>query len=120
MIHPPAEPSTDWRRRRQQVAVSADPDQRYINREQLRALIPTSDMTLWRWKRDPRIAFPAAVKLGADGRNYWWLPAIHLWMRQRRERRPQRPAGGQHRPPSSHREQQNKHTREVEPTEAAV
>jgi predicted DNA-binding transcriptional regulator AlpA len=61
------------RKRAGQDAVSADlhgVDDRYINREQLRALIPASDMSLWRWERDPRVAFPAPVKLGASGRNY--------------------------------------------------
>jgi predicted DNA-binding transcriptional regulator AlpA len=62
------------------------PEERYINREQLRALIPASDMTLWRWQRNPKVAFPSPVKLGADGRNYWWLPTVRGWMRQREER----------------------------------
>jgi predicted DNA-binding transcriptional regulator AlpA len=72
---------------RRAAAVSTPPpEDRYINREQLRALIPASDMTLWRWQRNPKVAFPSPVKLGDDGRNYWWLPAIRSWMRQRRER----------------------------------
>ena len=70
-------------------AYSPPSDDRYINREQLRALIPASDMTLWRWQRDPSVAFPAPVKLGADGRNYWWLPKIRAWMRGREQRRAQ-------------------------------
>jgi predicted DNA-binding transcriptional regulator AlpA len=57
----------------------------YINREQLRALIPSSDMTVWRWTRN--LGFPQPVKLGQDGRNYWWLPAVRAWTRQRAERR---------------------------------
>jgi predicted DNA-binding transcriptional regulator AlpA len=69
---------------------------RYINRAELRELIPTSDMTVYRWQRDPRVAFPAPVKLGADGRNFWWLPAILEWQQRRAERVPQRPAGGRH------------------------
>jgi predicted DNA-binding transcriptional regulator AlpA len=52
---------------------------RYINRAELRAIIPVSDMTIWRWERDPAVAFPAPVKFGADGRNFWWLPAIEAW-----------------------------------------
>jgi hypothetical protein len=70
---------------------SPAPDDRYINRGQLRALIPACDMTLWRWQRNPAVAFPAPVKLGADGRDYWWLPGIGAWMRQRAERHAQRP-----------------------------
>ena len=61
-------------------------EERYINRLQLREIIPASDMTVWRWERDPDIAFPAPVKLGANGRNYWWLPTIRAWMRRREER----------------------------------
>ena len=74
------------RRARVVAAPAPTPEERYINREQLRLLIPASDMTLWRWQRDPKIAFPAPVKLGADGRNYWWLPKVRAWMRQREER----------------------------------
>jgi predicted DNA-binding transcriptional regulator AlpA len=67
--------------------VAAPPSEdRYINREQLRALIPASDMTLWRWQRNPKVAFPSPVKLGDDGRNYWWLPTVRAWMRAREER----------------------------------
>jgi len=65
------------------------PEDRYINREELRAVIPTSDMTIWRWQRDSEIAFPVPVKLGDNGRNYWWLPDVRAWMRRREERQPQ-------------------------------
>jgi predicted DNA-binding transcriptional regulator AlpA len=61
-------------------------EERWINREQLNEIIPASDMTLWRWQRDPSVAFPAPVKLGAGGRNYWWLPSIRAWMRWREQR----------------------------------
>jgi predicted DNA-binding transcriptional regulator AlpA len=65
------------------------PEDRYINREELRAVIPASDMTIWRWQRDSEIAFPVPVKLGDNGRNYWWLPDVRAWMRRREERQPQ-------------------------------
>jgi predicted DNA-binding transcriptional regulator AlpA len=65
------------------------PEDRYINREELRAVIPASDMTIWRWQRDSEIAFPMPVKLGDNGRNYWWLPDVRAWMRRREERQPQ-------------------------------
>jgi predicted DNA-binding transcriptional regulator AlpA len=65
------------------------PEDRYINREQLRAVIPASDMTIWRWQRDSEIAFPVPVKLRDNGRNYWWLPDVRAWMRRREERQPQ-------------------------------
>jgi predicted DNA-binding transcriptional regulator AlpA len=41
-------------------------------------------MTIWRWQHDPQIAFPAPVKLGINGRNFWWLPAIRDWEQRRR------------------------------------
>jgi predicted DNA-binding transcriptional regulator AlpA len=72
---------------RRAAAVGAPPpEERYINRKQLRQLIPASDMTLWRWQQNPKVAFPAPVKLGDDGRNYWWLPAVRDWMRNREQR----------------------------------
>jgi predicted DNA-binding transcriptional regulator AlpA len=52
-------------------------------------VIPASDMTIWRWQRDSEIAFPVPVKLGDNGRNYWWLPDVRAWMRRREERQPQ-------------------------------
>jgi len=57
---------------------------RYISRRELRALFPVSDMTIWRWQHDPHVAFPVPVKLGNNGRNFWWLPAIHDWEHRRR------------------------------------
>jgi predicted DNA-binding transcriptional regulator AlpA len=65
------------------------PEDRYINREELRAVIPASDMTIWRWQRDSEIAFPVPVKLGDNGRNYWWLPDVRAWMRRLEERQPE-------------------------------
>ena len=70
-------------------AAALAPEDRYINREELRAVIPASDMTIWRWQRDSEIAFPVPVKLGDNGRNYWWLPDVRAWMRRREERQPQ-------------------------------
>jgi hypothetical protein len=106
-------PSQQQRRRLARRTISADPaaaEQRYINREQLRELVPAADMTLWRWQRDPRVAFPAPDKLGADGRNYWWLPTIRSWMRDRQERRVHRPAGGRHSTPIAASEQEKPKT----------
>src|SRR6266404_5175172 len=58
-------------------------DDRYLCRRELRELIPASDMTIWRWQRDPEVAFPAPVKLGRNGRNYWWYPAVRDWIGRR-------------------------------------
>jgi predicted DNA-binding transcriptional regulator AlpA len=57
--------------------------ERYLSRRELRALFPVSDMTIWRWTQDPQIAFPKPVKLGRNGRNFWWLPEILKWERRR-------------------------------------
>jgi predicted DNA-binding transcriptional regulator AlpA len=62
------------------------PDDRYIGTPELRRIVPASDMSYWRWQRDPRVAFPPPVKLGADGRNYWWLPKVREWLQLREER----------------------------------
>jgi predicted DNA-binding transcriptional regulator AlpA len=63
-------------------------DDRYIGVGERRRLIPVSDMTIWRWVRDPAVAFPSPIKLGRYGRNYWWLPAVREWQRQREGARP--------------------------------
>lgn len=62
-----------------------------------RALIPVSDMTIWRWTADSKIGFPEPVKLGADGRNFWWLPAVHDFLRRRSQRPPRRRNPPRHR-----------------------
>jgi predicted DNA-binding transcriptional regulator AlpA len=69
----------------QPVPIPLDPDAAvYITRAQLRQIVPACDMTIWRWIRNPAIAFPPPVQLGSNlGRNYWWLPAIRDWMRRR-------------------------------------
>lgn len=72
-------------KRGQPVPIPLDPDAAvYITRAQLRQIVPVCDMTIWRWIRNPAIAFPPSVQLGSNlGRNYWWLPAIRDWMRRR-------------------------------------
>jgi predicted DNA-binding transcriptional regulator AlpA len=64
-------------------AAQPEAEQRYIGIAELRALFPVSDMSIWRWRRDPVVGFPAPVKLGKNGRNYWWLPAIREWQAKR-------------------------------------
>jgi predicted DNA-binding transcriptional regulator AlpA len=75
---------------------AASDEQRYIDAAEVRQIFPVTDMTLWRWVRDPRVAFPAPVKLCPNGRNFWWLPTIHEWERQRAARSTPRPVPGQH------------------------
>jgi predicted DNA-binding transcriptional regulator AlpA len=64
--------------------------QRYVSRRELRRLFPVSDMTIFRWMHDTRVAFPRPVKLGPSGRNFWWLPAILEWERRRAANSPSR------------------------------
>lgn len=40
-----------------------------------------SDMTLFRWLRDPRMAFPAPIYFGR--RRYWKLADLVAWERSR-------------------------------------
>jgi hypothetical protein len=77
--------STMARKKAKRRAVSLPPEGSavYINADQLKLMFPISDMTLWRWQADPRVNFPVAVKLGAAGRNYWWLPDLVEWRRAR-------------------------------------
>ena len=82
------------------LASDSAPDEsqeRYLNRDQLLRIFPVTEMTIWRWTRDAEIAFPAPVKLGADGRNFWWLPAVMKWADTRAARTNQhKKAGGRH------------------------
>ena len=63
------------------ASVSEDED-RLINSDQLRSLIPVSDMTVWRWTKSR--GFPTAIKLN-NGRRYWRLVEVKRWIRARRE-----------------------------------
>ncbi len=63
----------------------ATTDERYVGAVELRTILPVSEMTIWRWQRDPRVGFPRPTKLGASGRNYWWLPDIRAWEASRRK-----------------------------------
>ena len=55
--------------------------ERLLPRRELRALVPISDMTIWRWERDN--LFPRHLSI--NGRNYWRLSELSDWMhRQQR------------------------------------
>jgi hypothetical protein len=43
-----------------------------------------SSMCIWRWMRDPRVRFPAPVKI--NGRNYWRLGVLRRWDAERMAR----------------------------------
>lgn len=55
--------------------------ERFVPRRELRALLPVSDMTVWRWERDG--IFPRHLSI--NGRNYWRLSELRDWM-ERQER----------------------------------
>jgi predicted DNA-binding transcriptional regulator AlpA len=40
-----------------------------------------SAMCIWRWMRDPRVQFPAPIKINA--RNYWRLGDLRRWHAKR-------------------------------------
>jgi predicted DNA-binding transcriptional regulator AlpA len=40
-----------------------------------------STMCIWRWMRDPRVRFPAPIKI--NGRNYWRLGVLRRWDAER-------------------------------------
>jgi len=56
-------------------AVAAAGD-RLLPRRELRAIVPVSDMTIWRWERDNR--FPRHLSI--HGRNYWLLSEVQDWL----------------------------------------
>src|SRR5690242_20359902 len=69
------------RKRSGRAAVGITPegnsaDELYVVAQEVRARYSITDMTIWRWVRDPRVAFPEPTKLGANHINYWWLPAL--------------------------------------------
>jgi predicted DNA-binding transcriptional regulator AlpA len=55
--------------------------ERLLPRRELRALVPVSDMTIWRWERDG--LFPRHLTI--NSRNYWRLSELRDWI-ERQER----------------------------------
>jgi predicted DNA-binding transcriptional regulator AlpA len=54
----------------------------YIIRRKLRARFgDISEMTLWRWEHDEKLAFPKALTI--NGRKYYDLTEIEAWERKR-------------------------------------
>lgn len=49
---------------------------RLLTRSLLRAMVPVSDMTIWRWERAGK--FPR--HLAIYGRNYWLLSEVEAWV----------------------------------------
>ena len=57
-------------------------DRKFIIRRKLRARFgDISEMTLWRWEHDKKLAFPKALTI--NGRRYYDLAEIEEWERTR-------------------------------------
>ena len=53
-------------------------DEALLNSAQVKARCGNvSDMCIWRWLRDDRVAFPQPVKI--NKRNYWKLGDLRAW-----------------------------------------
>ncbi|MGH7116548.1 MAG: helix-turn-helix transcriptional regulator [Stellaceae bacterium] len=78
-----ADPANRELHRNAAAEAAAPEDDRFIGTAELYRLMPVSQMTIWRWMHDPRVGFPAATKLGANGRNYWRLAEVRAWMESR-------------------------------------
>ena len=62
--------------------VQSTDDDTLLTSAQTRARIGgVSTMCIWRWMRDPRVRFPAPVKI--NRRNYWRLGDLRQWQAQR-------------------------------------
>ncbi|WP_046868133.1 helix-turn-helix transcriptional regulator [Microvirga massiliensis] len=55
--------------------------ERYLSRRGVRQRYGISNMTLWRWERDPRLNFPKAIEI--NGRKYFAEYLIDIWERER-------------------------------------
>ena len=74
------------------MAVDNTNDERFIERKELRQRYPVNDSTMWRWWTDPEIGFPPPVKLGKNGRDFWWFPDVLVWEQRRRAQQSLAPA----------------------------
>jgi predicted DNA-binding transcriptional regulator AlpA len=54
---------------------------RWVRNGKLAQYVGVSNMTIWRWKRDPELNFPAASEI--NGIEFNDLDAVDAWMRER-------------------------------------
>ena len=59
-----------------------DADDRYLTAKAVRLRYDTNDMSIWRWIRDERIAFPPPSLIVSRNR-YWKLSELVAWERER-------------------------------------
>ena len=58
-------------------------DQVYLPAAAVRSRYGVSDMSLWRWLRDPKLGFPRPMRI--NGRRFWKLLALEAWDKSREE-----------------------------------
>jgi predicted DNA-binding transcriptional regulator AlpA len=62
-------------------ALSAAAQDLYLPAVEVKRRYSKSEMTLWRWVRDPQLRFPTPVKLGYQ--NHWKLSDLLAWEAER-------------------------------------
>ena|ERR1019366_8533493 len=60
----------------------ADPPRKYLTGSQVCARYGISDMSLWRWLRDPKVAFPQPAMRIRD-RRFWLEADLIAWERSK-------------------------------------
>jgi predicted DNA-binding transcriptional regulator AlpA len=56
-------------------------DDTYLTSRLVRSRYNCSDMSLWRWQRDPDLGFPEPLRI--NGRRLWKLADLEAWERRR-------------------------------------
>lgn len=56
-------------------------DARFLRNKALAEYLGTTVMTIWRWRRDPKLNFPQATEI--NGVSYTDLDLVDQWMRLR-------------------------------------
>jgi predicted DNA-binding transcriptional regulator AlpA len=59
----------------------SDPANTFLPDPKVRVRYGVTDMTLWRWSKDPNLKFPQPMKI--NGRNYRRLAELETWERKR-------------------------------------
>jgi predicted DNA-binding transcriptional regulator AlpA len=55
----------------------------YLPAAAVRSRYSISDMSLWRWLRDPKLGFPRPMRI--NGRRFWKLAALEAWDKSHEE-----------------------------------
>ena len=65
---------------------------RYLPRAKLKTRYGVTEMSIWRWERDPLVGFPDPIII--NGKKFYDLDELEAWEDRRRARSPQ--AGVEH------------------------